>query len=383
MAISLPSLSSLPLPSICSKDKSYSNPIHPPYRERSVKLASGRCLGISEFGDPKGKVVIWSHGTPGGRRQVPPLAREYAAKKKLRIIGIERPGTGLSTPHMYDGFADWAKDIDELTDLLDIKHFGAIGLSGGGPYSLALAHYLPKKVTGVASFGGVAPSKGKELAAGSIVRLAALCSPALHLAHKPLAFGFSKFMLAMQPVADIGFDWFLKVAPKRDGEVLSRPDVRAIFMDDLINSGKERLNGVIYDILLFSKEWDFSLQDIKTPVHIWHGDKDTVIPFSHGAHKATLLPNADITLLPDGGHLHGFDASVDAIDFVLKGFPKTRKTGTKKTASTAKKTSTRKKASATKKASTTKKSTSKTAAKSKQRIRRSSSSSSAANKSAS
>ena len=50
---------------------------HPPAVPRCEKpraegrfyLPDGRRLGYAEFGDPNGPVVLWFHGTPGGRRQ--------------------------------------------------------------------------------------------------------------------------------------------------------------------------------------------------------------------------------------------------------------------------------------------------------------------------
>ena len=47
------------------------------------------------------------HGTPGARRQIPLEARTYADQQGLRIIGIDRPGIGSSTPHLYPNVLDW------------------------------------------------------------------------------------------------------------------------------------------------------------------------------------------------------------------------------------------------------------------------------------
>ena len=49
--------------------------------------------------------VLWFHGTPGARHQVPPLARTAAVDLGLRVVGVERPGIGLSTNHRHDSVA--------------------------------------------------------------------------------------------------------------------------------------------------------------------------------------------------------------------------------------------------------------------------------------
>ena len=100
-------------------------------------MRDGRRLSFAEFGDPRGAAIIWMHGTPGARRQVPIEARQFAQDHDLRIIGVDRPGIGSSTPHLYHDILDWTGDLVELCDVLDIDTFRVIGLSGGGPYALA------------------------------------------------------------------------------------------------------------------------------------------------------------------------------------------------------------------------------------------------------
>src|SRR5258708_20173196 len=45
-----------------------------PRLEGTVPLSDGRRLAYAEFGAPHGPLVLWFHGTPGARRQVPPAA---------------------------------------------------------------------------------------------------------------------------------------------------------------------------------------------------------------------------------------------------------------------------------------------------------------------
>src|SRR5689334_24779996 len=48
------------------------------------------------------------------------------------VICIERPGTGISTPYVYDSVLDYAADVADFADVLGIDRFGVAGLSGGG-----------------------------------------------------------------------------------------------------------------------------------------------------------------------------------------------------------------------------------------------------------
>src|ERR1700759_768732 len=112
------------------------NVLTTPRLEGTVTLVGGRRLGFAEFGSARGRAVFWLHGTPGARRQIPEPARIAAVEHGIRLIGVDRPGVGLSSPHLYGQIVDFAADLRELAERLGIADFGLIGLSGGGPYVL-------------------------------------------------------------------------------------------------------------------------------------------------------------------------------------------------------------------------------------------------------
>jgi pimeloyl-ACP methyl ester carboxylesterase len=68
--------------------------IEKPCAEGLFHLPGGRRLGYAEYGDPSGPVALWFHGTPGRRRQFPLLGRRAAEKLGLRVVLVERPGSG-------------------------------------------------------------------------------------------------------------------------------------------------------------------------------------------------------------------------------------------------------------------------------------------------
>ena len=135
----------------------------PPRFEGTFRIERNRQLGYAEFGPATGRPVIWFHGTPGARLQISPEARSVAHARGIRIISVERPGVGDSTPHVYDSIREWAHDIRLLADALALDRFGLAALSGGGPYALACAHEMPERVIAAAVLGGVAPSVGTDV----------------------------------------------------------------------------------------------------------------------------------------------------------------------------------------------------------------------------
>ncbi len=298
------------------KHKSASTTRFPPFREYAQQLANGRQLGVAEFGIPEGKPVFWFHGTPGARRQVPFAAREYALNNGLRIIGIERPGIGLSTPYLYPNVAAWGTDMEEFSDRLALDRFGLIGLSGGGPYVLATAHQLPKRVIAGAIFGGVAPTHGELAPAGGLTAMGVPAEKILSFLHKPLGAVFSHTIKALHPLADPIFDAIVKYVPGHETQMLSQPALRSMFLDDLLLGSKTGMQATLNDIILFARPWGFALENIHPPIHFWQGTIDPLVPVSHAETMARQIPNAAYSLCENEGHLAGLDRTVEALEFL-------------------------------------------------------------------
>ena len=144
--------------------------VEKPRTEGQFHLADGRRLGYAEFGDPSGPVVLWFHSTLGARRQFPMLGRRAAERLGLRVIIVERPGTGLSDSHRYAAVTDWVPDMAQVADALDAERLGVVGLSGGGPYALACGALAPlvARVAAVAVLDGTVPSVGPEATGGGV-----------------------------------------------------------------------------------------------------------------------------------------------------------------------------------------------------------------------
>ena len=109
-----------------------------PRLESRIELADGRHIGLAEYGVPDGKVVLWFHGTPGGRRQMPVFGREAAAERGIRLVMLERPGVGGSTPHTYSSLVGWARDVDECADGIHACTDAARCVNVPGSYSCAI-----------------------------------------------------------------------------------------------------------------------------------------------------------------------------------------------------------------------------------------------------
>jgi pimeloyl-ACP methyl ester carboxylesterase len=289
-----------------------------PTREGEVRLPDARTLGYAVFGRGD-RAVVWLHGTPGGRRQIPPGAREFAERHGVRVIGIERPGIGASTPHLYANVRGFADDVDAVLEHLGVPHCGVVGLSGGGPYALACAHSLAR-VRACAVLGGVAPSRGPEAIEGAISSLARF-APIIERVHAPLGAVLSLAVRSAHPFASPAFDLFMIFSREGDREVFAAPGMKHMFLDDMLRASRSGIRSLVFDLLLFSREWGFSLQDIDRPTHFWHGDADPFVPLHHGQHQAALVPNAKLIVQPGQSHLGGLAIAEQVLETVLRHVP--------------------------------------------------------------
>ncbi|MFX1558659.1 MAG: alpha/beta fold hydrolase, partial [Promethearchaeota archaeon] len=82
---------------------------------RTIELNDGRRLGYSDLGDPNGKPIFHFHGFPGSRLESLLVANKVS-HKRIRFIGIDRPGMGLSDFKKNRSLLDWPDDIIELAD---------------------------------------------------------------------------------------------------------------------------------------------------------------------------------------------------------------------------------------------------------------------------
>lgn len=289
-----------------------------PRYEGRVAVGGGRYLGVAEFGPPTAEQsIVWFHGTPGARRQIPDEARRIADDRGIRIIGMDRPGVGLSTPHLYKRLIDFTPDLEMALDRLGVGRYATVGLSGGAPYALAAAFAFPDRVARVGILGGVVPSGGEEGATGGLVSLATRFKPLLPLMSEPAGALLTTLVRVARPVASPGLDLYARFSPPGDREVLGRPDVKEMFIDDLVNSGRHSMRAAVYDAILFTRAWGFNVRDVTAPVTWWQGDDDNIVPLSHAEHIVPLIPNAELRVRPGEGHLGGLGIATEVCDTVL------------------------------------------------------------------
>ncbi|MCU0722686.1 MAG: alpha/beta hydrolase [Planctomycetes bacterium] len=288
----------------------------PPLRETRVKLKDGRNLGVAEFGDPSGRPVLYFHGYPGSRLEAG-LAHEEAALQGVRLIGVDRPGIGLSDFQDGRSIPDWPSDVAGLADALGLPRFAAVGVSGGGPYALACARLIPERLTAAGVVAGLGPVDEAPAPPGmmAVGRLALSLPVQAPWAVQPL---FQVASWGLRAQAGMFVDFLASTIPEPDRSVLADPDVRRTLAASQGEAMRQGPRGATWELGLYSGPWGFRLEDVAFAVDLWHGERDAVVPAEMGRAQAKALPRCRARFFPEEGH---FSLPIRRIRDILDAVP--------------------------------------------------------------
>ncbi len=286
-----------------------------------VRLPDGSTVGYAEVGDPDGSPVLHLHGTPGSRLEVCiPAARRAADDLGLRLIGLDRPGMGLSTFRRFS-IADYPRMVRDFADVVGLGQFAVTGVSGGGKYVCACAWQLPDRITRAALVSSTCSFDlpGAKTTANKQDRLMYTIANWAPWLLRPM---FAKFTrdARRDPTA------LLAVLPElgsADQEILADEDFRQAFARDLAEAFRQGGRGLALDYTLEARPWGVPLSQIRVPMEIWHGEDDRLVSPQASRILASVLPDATTHFVPGAGHL--LDASdhvKDVLHSVLSASPR-------------------------------------------------------------
>ena len=268
-----------------------------------VRLGDGRSLEVVTAGRPDGMPLVFHYGTPMAALPFAPFTAA-AARHGLLLVTWSRPGCAGSPAQPGRRVADVAADTAAVLDALGADTFVTIGWSGGGSGALACAALLPGRCRAAASLAGFAPhgADGLDWLAGmgpeSVIGFeAAVADTELF---SELLEAVAPTMLQAQPE-----DMFTSLggAVSAVDKASFTGDFAAFMAASVRRALSEGIAGWRDDHLASVAEWGFDPAGITTPVAVWQGAQDQMVPFDHGPWLASHIPGATAHLYPDEGHL--------------------------------------------------------------------------------
>jgi pimeloyl-ACP methyl ester carboxylesterase len=267
-----------------------------------MTLASGRPLSWHEFGDPGGSPVLYTAGTPmsglGGA-----WYHQAARESGLRWISPDKPGYGGSGYQRKRSLLGWADDLAALAGHLGLDRFALVGESGGGPLTLAAAHRLAGgPVCAVALIASSAPLRSRAEREGQQARIRFYS----WIARNAPLINAVPFMVLR---------WSLSTPARRERSLrramaeapdASQADLRTE-LEAVADALRPGPRGAVREVALLRSPWPFPLGGITTPVHLWHGARDTNVPVGSTRRLASALPDATLHISDSADHDVGRD----------------------------------------------------------------------------
>lgn len=264
-----------------------------------IRLKDGRRLGYAEYGDPNGKPVVHFHGNPCSRLEGVGYRDRVAARLGVRLVMPDRPGFGISDFKPNRAILDWADDVVELADALNLEHFAVMGYSAGGPYAAACAFKIPQRLTAVGIVSGIGPID----APGALEGMTKTNRTGFTLGPKApwlLRLYWWNFARQLRGNPERFITQRSAQRPEPDRVALADPEVREIYINVWREGFRHGARGATWETLLFARSWGFHLQDIHIPVYLWHGELDNAAPIKY---MASAIPDCRAKFFPQDGHI--------------------------------------------------------------------------------
>ncbi|MFB6712674.1 MULTISPECIES: alpha/beta fold hydrolase [unclassified Streptomyces] len=262
-----------------------------PVRSGTEQLPGGRQLGWAEWGPVDGVPVLLSPGAATSRHLG--FGHDAVAGLGVRLISLDRPGLGASSPLPGRTFGDFADDIRAFAALRGLDRPLMVGNSQGAPFALACA--AAGVVGALAVVSGADEVAAPRFADALLDDLRGLVDLAVSdpaAAEKVFA-GFT---------AQAMWDMVMSGSPECDLVVYQQPAFAAAYrraLDEAFAQGAAA--GYARDTVLAMGRWDIELSDIAVPVDLWYGEEDTSHSPDRGAGLAARIPGAVRHMVPDAG----------------------------------------------------------------------------------
>lgn len=272
--------------------------LHPVERFLDVRQPAAR-IRVVEVGS--GAPLLFAHGTFGGGPAYAALAKELPNR---RLLLVDRPGFGLSTPVAYaaESFGATIADLQVgVLDGLGVGKVDVVGHSIGALFALRLALHRPERVGRIILLG-----------AGPIVQDAGVPGP-IRLMGSPLGGFMVRLMrsrravrsmiagsghgpaLADGRIPDVILDWRVAVNRETESMAHEREMVRAI------------VGGATYRPGVTLSDAEFAA--VQQPALMVYGTADSLGGRAVWQRVMGAMPRGELAILEGAGHMVWLDDS--------------------------------------------------------------------------
>ena len=260
-------------------------------RDRQTVLPNGEAVAWREWGETGGEPVLFFHGTPGSRL--------FSPGPEARLVTVDRPGYGRSTPMGVPTLPAFADIVRLIAEDAGWTRFPVVGFSGGGPFALACGALLGDMVTSVGVVSSWGPVDELEAANASLTgeeREALAGTRADPASATELLWEHGQWY-ADDPLRFLG-----REREPADEAIFRDEAFRLSFSESNVEGARQGQAGLIGDWVADALPWGFRLADIRVPVDLWVGEQDPGRAPRDAPEIARRIPSCTLHTVPDEAH---------------------------------------------------------------------------------
>lgn len=250
----------------------------------SIVLEDGRRLSYRQIGRLSGAPILYFHGCPGSCLEADFL-QSSAQLNNLRIISVDRPGVGGSSPQNrrcsvddHQRLDQWCRDINSLLKALHIERFSIIAYSAGATFALRCVSTFKKrmlKLALVSPFIALTPQSR-----GANVRYLSETNIRVFVIRKLTALFYLPMCLLRKRLLKARPDlnaYLYKQLPDVDKPVFKKITRIVLFRRNLQRAFKQSIRAVADDLSLSATplhKTELTLLNMGESLRVWFGDAD-------------------------------------------------------------------------------------------------------------
>ncbi|MGZ4166665.1 MAG: alpha/beta fold hydrolase [Solirubrobacteraceae bacterium] len=284
-------------------------------RPGALALSDGRLLTFVETGPLDGVPVIYCHGAIGSPLRDTVNLEPITERLNVRHIAVNRPGFGGADLVRGRTVMAFAEDLASLADALALGRFFLIGVSAGGPYTLAAAHRLGNRIVRAAVCSSLSPLCAPHRTPGLPLRIRLGLTALAAAPRTARRLGDALLPLLHRHPGVLHAVIAAHAAPAERAR-LAEAGERHAAGASFLSATAYGVGGMIEDYLTYSRGWGFRPEDVQPEIQVWHGGLDPLVPIEHALQLAVSLPSCRIFVDPDEGH-HFFRRRLEEIMTVL------------------------------------------------------------------
>lgn len=263
-------------------------------------VGGGRRVGYRLYGADTRPVLLYLHGAPGSRAEVGCYELGLLEERGVCAVAVDRPGYGATDPLGDLDRLARIKDAVAVAEHLGMAGFVVQGTSAGGQYALACAAVLPDRVQAVI----LTSALGSISAGDDLEGMAEDIAEDWRQEWRDPEGARARFEVEMAEVRADPMAWLRHITSTWPADERGWLEKKSeALSEDMVEATRQGAIGYWLDGQATGQPWPFDVAGIRAPIHVFHGDSDTLAPLP--ILRRTLAPAARVTeerIYPGGEH---------------------------------------------------------------------------------